>query len=240
MEEPWVAAPLRVVVPIAFANPPPMSDNAARMHDESRSFARTVLAALVAVNVLSLFTTWAEVSRPWPKTLGFPLMVASVLSQALALAAGFAVLGLLALLLFAAFSSSTRRLLPTALATTAALLVVTLPTQLAALRIWDAGFERLAGDAAPVIGAIRKFEADHGAPPADLAALGVPIPPTPCGCSEWRYERKSHGNAWTLSVVPPFRGVGFNRFGYWSGGRYPERDENGRFRSAWGWAFYRE
>lgn len=211
-----------------------------RAPDPVRRFARSWLIALVAFNVLSVIATWVETTRMWPKGLGFPLMLVGVGAQALVLVAALSVAALLVVLLFGVFSANTRRLAPSMLALSAALVGTTLPAQFASFLVWNRAFEDLAARTAPLVEAIRDWEAKHGAPPGSLEALGAPVPETPCGCSPYRYALKSHANPWTLSVVPPFRGVGFNRFVYWPRGNYPDHDENGRFQRVGNWAWCRE
>ena len=200
---------------------------------------------VAAVNALSLFSTWAEVSVPWPKFLGFPLMLVSCVSVGLLLAALLSIPAALLMIVCSLFSPGARKLTGPALALAAVLTGTSLPAQLAGLLIWNHGFSELARKSSPLVGAIRKYEADKGRPPADLDALVAAsylaeIPPTPCGCSAYRYTVKSRGDPWTLSVIPPFRGIGFDRFEYWPHQDYPEHILGGRYERIGDWAFYRE
>ncbi|KAF0245375.1 MAG: hypothetical protein FD180_1690 [Planctomycetota bacterium] len=203
------------------------------------------VGVLTSVNALSLLATWAEVSLVWPKILGYPLMLVNCAAVALLLAAILSILGVLPMMACSLFSPGARKLLGPFLALAATLTFTSFLAQLGCRFIWDRGFSELARNSSPLVSAIRKFETDRGRPPADLEALVAEgyiaaVPATPCGCSDYRYNVKSRGNPWTLTVTPPFRGIGSDRFDYWPHQDYPERDLGGRYERIGDWAYYHE
>ncbi len=210
----------------------------------SRAFLRTC-GFIVLFNAVVLASAWAEVFLPLPKFIGMIFSVVGFAGVFVLVAAAFVPLGALGLSLMAIFRRDVRSVLPAMLVLGLVGFATSVPTGIAGFKIWDAGFRKIARDSAPLVAAIRKYEGDHGKPPADLGALVrekfLPeIPSTPCGCSEYRFSLGSHGNPWTLTVNPPFRGIGFDRFDYWPKQDYPERDSGGSYERFGDWVYYHE
>ncbi|MBI2921976.1 MAG: hypothetical protein HYY18_12895 [Planctomycetes bacterium] len=204
-----------------------------------------ILGWPAAICFLAPISTWAEVSLNLPRIVGYPLSILSF--------------GLIFLLVFASvafpvsavacvlcvFSRRLRRPAAMAALFSAVLLALSLPSQILSFRIWDRGFRELARKSAPLVAAIRKYHANHHRPPPDLDALVTEsylreIPATPCACSAYQYEVCPRGNPWTLTVIPPFRGIGFDRFEYWPDQDYPVRGESGWYERVGDWAYYHE
>ena len=103
------------------------------------------------------------------------------------------------------------------------------------IRFW--AFDRLALRSAPLVSAIRSYEAAHGQPPPSLAAL-VPtyLPRVPrtgmMAYPDYRYyvgaEAHRHdNNPWALIVHTPSGGINFDQFMYFPLQNYPTRGYGG-------------
>ncbi|MCE9581030.1 MAG: hypothetical protein K8T20_00790 [Planctomycetes bacterium] len=210
----------------------------------SRSFLK-LCGGIVLFNILTLASNGAELFLTLPKPIGMVFSVVGFAGVFALLAATLAPLAALGMCVVAIFRRDVRPALPAILVLGFFAFATTVPSGIAGFKIWDAGFRNLACKSSPLVQAIRKYESDHGKPPPDLAAIVrekylTEIPSTPCGCSEYRYELNDHGNPWTLTVIPPSRGVGFDRFDYWPKQDYPERDSGGSWERMGDWAYYHE
>ncbi len=121
------------------------------------------------------------------------------------------------------------------------------------LLAWPIKYGALAGvmhRAEPLITAIRKFEAEQGKPPPDLAAL-VPdhlatLPTPGIGTApQFSYllagARTGMGdNPWMLEVHPPVAFIGFDVFIYLPKQNYPERGWGGVLERIGTWAYVHE
>lgn len=199
----------------------------------------------IAVQLIALLTTWAEVTLRLPKFVGISLSIVSCGALWLLVLAAFAFPVTAVAWIICVFSRRLRRSATMAALFCVVLLAVSVSSQILGILIWDRGFRELAHQSAPLVAAIRKYEADHGHPPADLDALVSAsylrgIPATPCACSAYQYRVKHRDNPWTLTVFPPFRGIGFDRFEYWPHQDYPRRGESGWYESVEDWAYYHE
>jgi hypothetical protein len=112
------------------------------------------------------------------------------------------------------------------------------------------GFERLAARSAPLVEAIRSYEAKHGQPPPDLAAL-VPdflpaVPGTGIGAyPEYTYyvgekARRFNDNPWALEVFTPSGGINFDTFLYFPLQNYPKHGHGGSLERIGDWAYVHE
>lgn len=210
----------------------------------SRAFLRTC-GFIVLFNAVVLASAWAEVFLPLPKFIGMVFSLVGVAGVFVLVAAAFVPLGALGMSLMAIFRRDVRSALPAMLVLGLVGFATSVPTGIAGFMIWDAGFRKIARDSGPLVQAIRKYEADHGKPPADLEALVrekylADIPSTPCGCSEYRISKGSRENPWELKVIPPFRGIGFDRFEYWPKQNYPLRGDSGWYEPVGDWVYYHE
>ena len=104
--------------------------------------------------------------------------------------------------------------------------------------------------AEPLIAAIRKFEAEHGKPPPEIAAL-VPghlaaLPTPGIGTApHFTYlltsARTDMGdNPWMLEVRPPVAGIGFDVFIYLPNQNYPKHGWGGVLERMGTWAYVHE
>lgn len=219
-----------------------MPENA---HAGARPWRIRWFIGLAAYQLVAIGTTWIELNVRGPKVAGYALAIVSWGAQMVMVACTLA-LPICALGCVVFLFSRRPRL---DAVRTAAFVLATGAAGFAAfivqMRVWHLGFTRLADDSAPLVAAIRKYEGDRGAPPTDLDSLVASgylsaIPATPCGCSTYRYERDGRRSPWTLTVNPPFRGVGFDRFEYWSKLDYPLRGESGWYERIGDWAYFHE
>lgn len=210
----------------------------------SREFLK-ICAGILLLNGVILASSWAEMFLPLPKLVGMVFSLVGFAAVFVFIAAVVAPLGMLGMSFLALLRRDVRPLLPATLVLGLVGFAATVPTGIATLQICDAGFRALARKSAPLIQAIRKYETDHGNPPPDLEMVVrekylSEIPATPCGCSDYRYAVNKRGNPWTLTVNPPFRGIGFDRFEYWPKQDYPHIGESGWYERVVDWAYYHE
>lgn len=117
-------------------------------------------------------------------------------------------------------------------------------------RVRMAAFEKLAERSAPLVQAIRSYEAQHGAPPPDLAAL-VPsylaaVPRTGMAAyPEYGYfasktAGEQRGNPWVIIINTPSGGINFDEFMYFPLQNYPAEDYGGVLQRIRDWAYLHE
>lgn len=117
-------------------------------------------------------------------------------------------------------------------------------------RIRMAAFDSLAERSAPLVQAIRAYEAKHGQPPSDLSKL-VPdflpgIPST--GMAAYpRYDyhvgdkaARYDENPWVLVVFTPNGGINFDRFMCFPRQNYPSQGYGGGLQRIRDWAYVHE
>ena len=54
------------------------------------------------------------------------------------------------------------------------------------------------------------------------------------------YPGNGGGNRWTLTIHPPFMGIGWDEFIYWPDQHYPDKDSSGWYEKVEDWAYYHE
>jgi hypothetical protein len=112
------------------------------------------------------------------------------------------------------------------------------------------GFARLAARSAPLVQAIKKFDADHGQPPSGLAEL-VPeyLPSVPTtgmkAYPEYEYlvgekAERYEDNPWVLVVHTPGGGINFDMFLYFPKDNYPQTAYGSRLERIGDWAYCHE
>lgn len=116
--------------------------------------------------------------------------------------------------------------------------------------IRKAAFESLAERSAPLVQAVRSYEARHGAPPADLNALVPEFLPSIPGTGmaaypqyEYRVGRDAasfDGNPWVLVVFTPSGGINFDQFLYFPLQNYPRIGYGGGLERIADWAYVHE
>lgn len=118
------------------------------------------------------------------------------------------------------------------------------------VRVRTTAFEKLAERSAPLIQAIRSYEAQHGAPPPDLDAL-VPgfLPSVPrtgmAAYPEYGYfvtktADEKLGNPWVIIINTPSGGINFDEFMYFPLQNYPEKGYGGSLQRIRDWAYLHE
>jgi hypothetical protein len=124
----------------------------------------------------------------------------------------------------------------------------------AALKSSDAirmqGFERLAGEAAPLVEAINAYYEEHGAPPESLEQLQVSYPPGHTikgdNLPEFTYvpdnraTERYHGNPWVLILDAPTGPLKWDKFLYYPLQNYPPLGHGGWFEKVGEWAYVHE
>ena len=111
-------------------------------------------------------------------------------------------------------------------------------------------FEQLAERSAPLVEAIKKYETDHGRPPAELAEL-VPryLPAIPTtgmkAYPDYNYlvrnnAEQDEGNPWVLIVSTPSGGINFDQFMYYPKQNYPKHAYSSWLERIGDWAYCHE
>ena len=113
-----------------------------------------------------------------------------------------------------------------------------------------AAFERLAARSAPLVEAIRAYEAHHGKPPSDLADLApeyfTAVPHTGMRAyPDYDYlvgeaATRHEGNPWALVVRTTSGGINFDQFMYLPLQNYPKTGYGGVLERVSDWAYVHE
>jgi hypothetical protein len=117
-------------------------------------------------------------------------------------------------------------------------------------KIRSQAFSDLAARSAPLVTAIRAYEAKEGSPPADLQTL-VPdyLPAVPGtglgGYPEYHYHvgpdaARYDGNPWVLVVPSTSGGINFDEFLYFPRQNYPAHGHGGWLEKIGSWAYLHE
>lgn len=117
-------------------------------------------------------------------------------------------------------------------------------------RIRYQGFARLAAEAAPLVAAIKTYEAEHGMPPEDLSVLKVDYPadhrirggrlPAFEYLSGYMAKERYHGNPWVLKLQTPTGPLRWDLFIYYPLQNYPSLGHGGWFEPIADWAYVHE
>lgn len=113
------------------------------------------------------------------------------------------------------------------------------------------GFRQLAQRSAPLVAAIKAYEAQHGRPPTSLAEVvpegAASEPWTGMGAyPHYEYEqgattaKEFDGNPWVLYVWCPSGLINWDRFLYYPRQNYPHRGHGGWLERMGGWAYVHE
>jgi len=217
---------------------------------ELRDNSWKALKLSVPLSSAGVIATYFEVSPLLPMWLAmfFTMIVVSagIVFTIAILSFGFSLVLLLISLLF----RWEKRQAAILFVLSASYLLVAVPGFMASQSIYRWGFVNVALRGAPLVSAIRAYEAKYGHPPEGLNNL-VPefidkIPGTGMSVSP-EYEYRSgqaaaayDENPWILSVRPPFRGVGFDQFFYFPGQNYPQQGYGGWLEPIRDWAYVHE